>query len=409
MKYVFIDTNVFLNFYSFSKDHLDKLKILVHLIKESKIKLILPRQVIDEFNRNREGKLKETLDYLDSFKTRFRSPTTCHDFSEMKEIQKKIDKSRELSVKVKTKLLKQINEKTLSADKLISDIFSISDIKDISDELFNRAKRRFDLGNPPGKNKSYGDAINWVCCLEVVPEKESLYLIAGDNDYVSKINPNNLSDFLKDEWKNQKKSEIYYSQLISEFLKENFPETKIGDTEIKEEREVVDESLANRDLSSIPKDLGSFMETQEYFKSREENLKKLASFRAVPAYLKYQEKYLKHQEENLKKLASFRAVPAYLKHQEEYLKHQKENLKKLTSFTAVPAYLKHQEEYLKHQEKNLKKLKKLTSFTAVPAYLKHQEETRKEIPTFSEQPEFPKRFEEKRSPKKDSKKPKSAK
>jgi len=243
MKYVFIDTNVFLNFYSFNKDHLDKLKELVRLIKESKIKLILPRQVIDEFNRNRENKLKETLDYLDSFKNKFRSPTTCHDFSEMKEIQKKINESRELSGKVKTNLLKQINEKSLSADKLILEIFSSSNIEEISDELFNRAKRRFDLGNPPGKNNSYGDAINWECCLEVVPEKRSLYLIAGDNDYVSKINPNQLSDFLKDEWKKRKKSEIYYSQLISEFLREKFPETKIGYIEVKEEREAVNESL----------------------------------------------------------------------------------------------------------------------------------------------------------------------
>ena len=64
MKNVFIDTNVLLHFYSFTSEHLNKLENIIELIKNNKIKLYLTQQIIDEFNRNRERNLFDTLEYI---------------------------------------------------------------------------------------------------------------------------------------------------------------------------------------------------------------------------------------------------------------------------------------------------------------------------------------------------------
>lgn len=242
MHYVFIDSNVFLNFYTFNQDHLDKLDNLIDLIKSKKINLILPRQIIDEVSRNRENKLKETLKSLESFQIKLSIPSTCHDMHEMKAVQKTIELLKEQSKKLKDKLLDQIDKKSLSADKLIYSIFKINKKISISESLMKKAKLRFELGNPPGKNGSLGDAINWECILEHVPKKADLYFIGGDKDYISEINHNSFSGFLREEWETLKESKLFYYGLISQFLQENFPQAKITKEDIGEEKKAVNDS-----------------------------------------------------------------------------------------------------------------------------------------------------------------------
>ena len=241
MKNVFIDTNILLSFFSYSTDHLNKLEELVELIKKKKVHLFISQQVVDEFNRNRDVKLKEVLKNLNTFSMDLKSPVVCHDLKEMKELQEVLSKASELKKKLIDATIIQIKSKMLKADKLINEIFSISNPISISEIIFNRARRRFDIGNPPGKNASYGDAINWEALLEVVPNSENLYFIVRDKDYVSAIDQNDFSSFLKDEWKTKKKSEIIYYDLLSKFLKDNFVETKITDEEVKDERTVAEQ------------------------------------------------------------------------------------------------------------------------------------------------------------------------
>lgn len=51
---LFIDTNIFLSFYHLSGEDLEELDKLAVLIKKKQVQLLLPRQVRDEFYRNRE-------------------------------------------------------------------------------------------------------------------------------------------------------------------------------------------------------------------------------------------------------------------------------------------------------------------------------------------------------------------
>ncbi len=59
MKYVFIDSSMFLKMYSYDLSR--ALKDLIKLIDSKKIELIITEQIIDEVNRNREARLKDTL------------------------------------------------------------------------------------------------------------------------------------------------------------------------------------------------------------------------------------------------------------------------------------------------------------------------------------------------------------
>ena len=59
--YLFIDTNIFLSFYAYTNDDVEELRKLSSLIKTGQLKLFLTEQVKDEFYRNREEKLKESI------------------------------------------------------------------------------------------------------------------------------------------------------------------------------------------------------------------------------------------------------------------------------------------------------------------------------------------------------------
>jgi len=56
---LFLDTNVYLSFFHFTKDDLDQLRQLAVLVKHKDVTLLLPDQVIEEFRRNRDGKVLE--------------------------------------------------------------------------------------------------------------------------------------------------------------------------------------------------------------------------------------------------------------------------------------------------------------------------------------------------------------
>ena len=279
MKYVFIDTNILLAFYSYSNDHLNKLEELAELIKDDKIHLIMPQQVIDEFNRNRENQLQVILKNLKSFNPNLKSPVICHDLSEMKELQKSISKLSEKKDKLIKEVSAQIKSKSLNADKLIKQIFSLCKIIPVNDEIYKKGKMRYDIGNPPGKNGSYGDAINWEILLVEVPGKEDLYFIGRDKDYVSTIDENDFSDFLKDEWESNKDSKIYYYNYLSKFLKEQFAGAKITDAEIKEEKTAAEQepkiyfsgSLLNNNLINSPFLFSNYMNAYYDFLKRDLN------------------------------------------------------------------------------------------------------------------------------------------
>ena len=49
-------------------------------------------------------------------------------------------------------------------------LFVKNDLEALNDTV-NKGKLRYDIENPTGKKNSYGDAMNWECLLENIPDK----------------------------------------------------------------------------------------------------------------------------------------------------------------------------------------------------------------------------------------------
>lgn len=225
---LFIDTNIYLSFYHFSNDDLEQLKKLIVAIKDGKIKVFLPEQVIEEFKRNRENKIADALKKFNEQKLPNQFPQFCKDYPEYRDLVNLFKNYELTKEKLFEKLLRDIKGRNLKADKIINKIFDISNTIKASASLIQEAKERFDFGNPPGKNGSYGDAINWISLLKKVPEKEDLHIIARDKDYVSSIDDKTISEFLSDEWREINNSEAYLYTSLSAFFELHFPDIKLA-------------------------------------------------------------------------------------------------------------------------------------------------------------------------------------
>ena len=82
MKHVFIDTNIYLNLYDYSKDDIKKLQALVDLQRSSKLNLYINAQLRNEFYRNRETKIKQTLDNPQCNVSHFTIPQLASQYSQ---------------------------------------------------------------------------------------------------------------------------------------------------------------------------------------------------------------------------------------------------------------------------------------------------------------------------------------
>lgn len=237
---LFIDTNIFLNFYDFNRLHFNKIAELIPLIAKKQVNLFLTQQVLDEFYRNRERKLKQTYEVIKSFEPKLLSPILRPDIQEIKEIKKLLENIEKLRIKLVEEFPSQIKKKSLLTDRLIERIFKATKVIEINETIIERAKRRRELGNPPGKVNSYGDAINWECLLEYVPKNQDLFFITGDKDYLSPLDESAFSLCLKEEWKRKKNSRIQYYDLLFHFLANKFPSLKIRKQEIEDEEKAAE-------------------------------------------------------------------------------------------------------------------------------------------------------------------------
>lgn len=225
---LFIDTNIFLSFYHFKSDDLEELKKLNILIRQQKIKLLLTDQVIDEFNRNRENKIADAIKHLKDQRFNLQFPQLCKDYDEyerLREYQKQYEKEHNALL---SKMSEDIKNRTLKADTIITELFSSGQQILTTDEILLAARLRMDIGNPPGKNGSLGDAINWEALLNTALEEEEIYFITDDKDYCSSINSEAFNEFLLREWNQKKKSQVIYHKQLSSLFKKSFPEIKLA-------------------------------------------------------------------------------------------------------------------------------------------------------------------------------------
>ncbi len=224
---LFIDTNIYLDFYHYTGETLEELKKLVVAIETKAIRLFLTPQVLNEFNRNRESKIADAIKRFSEQKLNNQFPQICKEYKEFENLKMAIKEFEESKDKILQQLYEDIKNRTLGADKIINELFNKSENIKWTTDIIAESKMRMDLGNPPGKDGSYGDAVNWELLLSGVPN-EDLYFITDDKDYISKINDKNLDPYLEGEWKSKKNSEIIFYRRLSEFFSKKYPRVKMA-------------------------------------------------------------------------------------------------------------------------------------------------------------------------------------
>ena len=231
MKNLFIDSNVWLSLYHFTNDDLAQFSKLKELIG-SQIKLFVPQQVFDEVQRNREAKIKDAFKSFEVKPIQF--PVFCKEYPEYAQFN---DDYKAIIARYKTwrrKIDDDVKNKSLPADITVKSFFdSVTLIP--CDHVVENAYRRYRIGNPPGKDNKYGDAINWECLLDNVPNGEDIYLISSDKDYCSEMFDDSFNPFLQYEWESKKFSKIYFYKNLVLFLNEHFKGIELRTEQEKQE------------------------------------------------------------------------------------------------------------------------------------------------------------------------------
>lgn len=261
--HLFIDTNIFLFFYHFTRDDLEELRKLAVLLDEKKVVLYLTEQVIAEFRRNRETNIAKTLKGLKEQRFKLQFPQVCKDYPEYAEVRRLQEQSANSHAKLLEKLSQDIANKKLKADETISGLFAKATRIGTTPELVDKARLRVDIGNPPGKKGSLGDAINWETLLEQVPAVTDLHFITGDGDYASAVDENRFDDFLLQEWTDRGfSSELHFYPRLSSFFGDHFPEIKLA-SEL--EKDLAIQALAvNSNFSNTHKTIARLAKHTEF-------------------------------------------------------------------------------------------------------------------------------------------------
>ncbi|UWR30582.1 PIN domain-containing protein [Sulfitobacter sp. W002] len=228
---LFIDTNVFLSFFRFTSENIEELKKLSALIASKKITLLVSQQLKDEYARNRENVLSDSLKRMRSSRREYPFPAAVKELASHAEAQL----AKEQFEKEYNNLIQSFEvaaeDQTLAADKLNSDLFSNATEMVCDDAIFGKAVKRWRLGNPPRKNdNSIGDAVHWECLLNHFSAKpDNIIVVSSDGDFADKLSGKNLRRFLSAEWQSRcaGSTAVLYDTL-SAFFKEHFPEIKLA-------------------------------------------------------------------------------------------------------------------------------------------------------------------------------------
>lgn len=223
---LFIDTNIFLDFYRSRKD--TRLKLLNKLLPLNS-QIVTTYQLEMEFFKNRQNVFTETLKYLKVPDAPVAPPAFLHESPTVESIRRYMATVRKKH-NIFTKRI-QAYLKNPKKDPVCKVVLQLCDkkskfhlCKDMNHgkRIWRLAWTRFVGGYPPRKNNdtSIGDSVNWewiLCCAKEA--KKSVVIVSNDQDYGlpdSQI----LNDWLFREFRERcgrKKSVFLTNSLIKAF------------------------------------------------------------------------------------------------------------------------------------------------------------------------------------------------
>lgn len=264
---IFIDTNIFLDFYRIRKSDLGE-KYL-DLIDKNTSKIISSYQVEMEYKKNRQTVILEAMNNLKT--PDFNSLTPPAILANTDQIR--IIDQNKVILKRKVKELKDRIDRILTnpvrhdkAYQTFQRLFRSSSPLVLNRENDDRnrikelAKRRFLLGYPPRKKEdtSFGDAYNWEWIIDVgLKNTSNIIIVSRDSDYgITYDNKMLIKDWLSQEFKERvsKKRSVTLTDKLSIAFKAL--SVSVSKDMIKEEEEFIsqrkkEESFISSDSKQI--------------------------------------------------------------------------------------------------------------------------------------------------------------
>jgi len=229
-KVIFVDTNIYLDFYRIRNEM--SLKFLQQLgsLKKS---IVMTYQVEMEFKKNRQAVILETLKSL-TVPPPIAHPVILSEATACRSLKKAHDELKQGVKDLASRLQTMLREPGLhdTVYATLQRLFTKDDELTLREEssekaqVIERAHSRFLLGFPPRKNtdNSIGDAVNWEWLIHLASKKPlTIYIVSRDGDYGAKLEQEHvLNDWLKDEFERRTKkgTSIHLRGTLSNVLKE---------------------------------------------------------------------------------------------------------------------------------------------------------------------------------------------
>ena len=268
---IFIDTNIYLDFYRIRKANVSM--NYLQEIDKHKALIITGSQVEMEFKNHRQDAILESISGVNKNITiNLSVPAILSDVKDVEMIRKS-----KKGIEEHQKRLKQRIERILKNPncdpvyKSLQKLFKFNSSINLNREKKNRyairklALKRFLLGYPPKKksDNSIGDAVNWEWILDCAKNTgKHIIIVTRDSDYGTKYNEDYyLNDWLSQEFKqriSQKRKLFITDKLGVAFKLVNIQVTK---EMIEEEEKVIGESSLNYALRTTQDSIRLMKET----------------------------------------------------------------------------------------------------------------------------------------------------
>lgn len=270
-KLLFVDTNIWLDFYRTRNDA--GLQLLNHLEAISD-KLIITHQLETEFKKNRQKVIVESIQAL-KVPENISRPAFLSDAQAAKTLNTKIKGAGEQVTKLKNKLKMTLDNPSLydPVYQACQRIFRSNSQLILSREdkhrgmrstIRRRALRRFLHGCPPRKSNdtSMGDALNWEWMIEcAINHKVELVIVSRDADYGIEFDKKSyVNDHLQQEFKERvsKKRKVHLYTKLTEALNKEF-KVSVTEQEKEEEDKIIVSSQTKKKVLSADKELDELL------------------------------------------------------------------------------------------------------------------------------------------------------
>lgn len=252
---IFIDTNIFLDFYRIRRTDIS-MKYLDEIVKHKDI-IITSSQIEMEYKKNRQVAILESItEVTKKNNINLSVPAILTDSQALKMLKKakiEIDNQQEklkLQIERILKNPNQFDQVYKSLQKIFTNKSEINLNRQnkIRFTIRNLAKKRFLLGYPPRKkdDNSIGDSINWEWILKCAENTgKHIIIVTRDTDFGAITeNESYLNDWLQQEFKqriSQKRKLILTNKLSKAFQLVEIPVSK---EMIEEEKSIINYSFA---------------------------------------------------------------------------------------------------------------------------------------------------------------------